>query len=91
MHHDFDKVAILGGSSIVSFGKGEITEPIKILLNGRASVNFANEFIPIEKILYKTAKKYLKKLFPLLPNEKIQILNYLNPSSSPGHINNIYF
>ena len=32
LHHNFDKVGLLGGASHVVFGEGYLTAPIKILL-----------------------------------------------------------
>ena len=37
LHHNFDKLGLLGGSSYVSFGKGYLVSPIKVLINGRVS------------------------------------------------------
>ena len=47
LHHNFDKVGLLGGASHVVFGKGFLTKPIRVLLNGRASTKFGNEGIPV--------------------------------------------
>ena len=47
LHHNFDKVGLLGGASFVRFGEGKITKPIRILLNGRASGRFADVIIPV--------------------------------------------
>lgn len=86
LHHDFDKLVLLGGSSYVSFGKGLITKPIKVLLNGRASTCFGYEKIPLKKILTKTVLDFFKQRLPLLNEENIEIIFNLNPSSSPGFV-----
>src|SRR6185312_80842 len=46
LHHNFDKTGILGGKSFVSFGKGRLTTPVKVLVNGRLSASFGGENIP---------------------------------------------
>lgn len=48
LHHNFDKVGLLGGASFVSFGRGYLIKPIKVLINGRASVHFGSINIPVE-------------------------------------------
>jgi S-adenosylmethionine synthetase len=49
LHHNFDKVGLLGGSSSVKFGDGKMVDPIRVLLNGRASLKFGVEEIPLRK------------------------------------------
>src|ERR1017187_5260076 len=53
LHHNFDKVGLLGGASDVGFGYGKLTKPIRVLLNGRASSKFGDEEIPVRKLLIK--------------------------------------
>ncbi len=85
LHHNFDKVGLLGGSSFVKFGEGHLTNPIRVLINGRASTRFGDSIIPVNDILIETAKKFLKKKFPLIDTEKdIDIIYALSNKSSPG-------
>ncbi len=84
LHHNFDKVGLLGGASSVKFGKGFITEPIRVLLNGRASTKFGNQAIPLEKLLTKWAKELLKIKLPINPNKDLIFQNNLSNKSSPG-------
>lgn len=85
LHHNFDKVALLGGSSHVSFGHGYLKDPIKVLINGRASIKFGREEIPINKLLIGWAKNFFKKRLPMI-NVSKDLKLYLNLSSqsSPG-------
>src|SRR6266478_8779481 len=66
LHHNFDKLGLLGGSSYVAFGRGYLTAPIRVLLNGRASVRFGDEVIPIKQLLMEWTKEYLGKQLPLI-------------------------
>lgn len=85
LHHNFDKVGLLGGSSYVNFGEGHLTNPIRVLVNGRLSTRFGNDYIPYEKIIKETVQDYLKEKFPLLDEDKdIRIQNNLSVNSSPG-------
>ena len=37
LHHNFDKLALLGGASEVRYGAGRMTAPVRVLVNGRAA------------------------------------------------------
>lgn len=85
LHHNFDKTGLLGGSSFVQFGKGYLTKPIRVLLNGRASDRFGQTIIPVEKILRETVKKTIIESLPNIdPNKNIDIHYNLSTASSPG-------
>src|SRR5690349_11539310 len=43
LHHNFDKLCLLGGRSEVSYGSSKIVEPIRILVNGRVSRSFGGK------------------------------------------------
>lgn len=85
LHHNFDKVGLLGGASFVKFGEGKITEPIRILLNGRASVKFDKTIIPLKNLLIGWATDFMLEHFPTL-NPKTDLEFHYNQSSksSPG-------
>jgi S-adenosylmethionine synthetase len=70
LHHNFDKVGLLGGSSFVEFGKGHLTSPIKVLINGRVSVSFGKEKIPFRQLIKKVVKDFFKKRLPLINPEE---------------------
>jgi len=85
LHHNFDKVGILGGSSFVKFGEGYLTSPLRVLINGRVSVSFGNKKIPFLELIEKTTKNYLKSKFPMIDVSKdIKIQDNLSTKSSPG-------
>lgn len=85
LHHNFDKLGLLGGQSFVSLGKGYMVKPIRVLLNGRASVCFDKEKIPVRKILEDVVYNFLIKQFPVLDKEKdIKIYYNIAAYSSPG-------
>jgi len=88
LHHNFDKIGILGGSSFVEFGKGYLIDPLRILINGRVSIKFSNKKIPYKKIIERTTKKFIKKIFPLINvNKNIFIIDNISTKSSPGKTN----
>lgn len=85
LHHNFDKVGLLGGASHVTFGTGYLTAPIRVLINGRASVSFAGELIPLHALLTEWIQEFFAANLPLVDTERdIDIHFNLSSASSPG-------
>ncbi len=85
LHHNFDKVGLLGGASSVTFGKGVLTKPIRVLLNGRASTRFGEKEIPLKALLIGWSEEFLHTRFPMLDLKKQLEFHYnLSNQSSPG-------
>ncbi len=61
MHHNTDQVEIVGGQANVEFGGGEVTQPIYILLSGRATTVVDDKVIPVHELAIDAAKEYLKR------------------------------
>ncbi len=86
LHHNFDKVGLLGGSSYVVFGKGYLINPIRVLINGRISTSFRNEKIPVRKLLTKWTKEFFLDNLPIDVEENLELHFNLSNQSSPGKI-----
>ncbi len=87
LHHQVDKLMIIGGKTKVYFGGGEFTEPIRIIVAGRATYNYKNLAIPVENIVLNTIKAYFLKHFPMVnPEEDLVIENRLTTYPGPGTI-----
>lgn len=87
LHHNFDKVGLLGGRARVAFGRGELTSPIRVLINGRASRSFAGHEIPVAELIRAEAKSVLVRRLPMLdPERDIAFLDNLSIGPSPGHV-----
>lgn len=85
LHHNFDKVGLLGGKSSVQFGSGKVISPIRVLINGRASFSFGEETFDVWKMLNDWTKEFLLSRFPTLNAENdILCINNLSTASSPG-------
>jgi len=85
LHHNFDKVGLLGGASDVGFGYGELTKPIRVLINGRASTKFGDQEIPVRELLIGWATKFLTKELPISETSRDLEFHYnLSNQSSPG-------
>lgn len=87
LHHNFDKVGMMGGKCSVEFGSGKMLEPIRVLLNGRASSKFGDTKIDVKKILLDETKRFFKEKFPMLDfDQDIRILYEVSEGSSPGGV-----
>ena len=60
LHHNVDKGLIIGGSSNATFGHGEITKKIEVIVTGRATEQFNGNKIDVNELAANTAYKYLK-------------------------------
>ncbi|MFD3590373.1 methionine adenosyltransferase [Streptomyces sp. NPDC058683] len=87
LHHNFDKVGLLGGRSEVNFGRGRMTSPIRVLVNGRTSNRFGDEDIPVEDIVVSTTREFLGARLPKIdPERDLTFLWNLSTGSSPGQV-----
>uniref|UniRef100_A0A7J2THN0 S-adenosylmethionine synthase n=1 Tax=Archaeoglobus fulgidus TaxID=2234 RepID=A0A7J2THN0_ARCFL len=69
LHHNTDETQIIAGKSSPRFGGGEVVEPIKIILVGRATKRVENEVIPTDKIALRAAKRYISTAMRYLDPE----------------------
>ncbi len=60
LHHNVDKGLIIGGASNASFGHGEITKKIEVIVTGRATDRYKGVTIDVNDIAKEVATKYLK-------------------------------
>lgn len=87
LHHQVDKLMIIGGASSVTWGAGEFTEPIKIIVAGRATRSYLGESIPVQEIVEQTIKSYFEENLPLVDTEEdIVIQQELTANAGPGTI-----
>jgi S-adenosylmethionine synthetase len=80
LHHNVDKVLLVGGQSSPKFGGGEVISPIYIVMSGRAinEVNMDHEKIeiPVGKLAIESAKGWLKKNIRYLDPESHVIVDH---------------
>ncbi|RLF24428.1 MAG: methionine adenosyltransferase [Thermoprotei archaeon] len=80
LHHNVDKVLVVGGQANPRFGGGEVLSPIYILISGRATTEVRTEKktipIPIGTLAMEAAKEWIKRNFRFLDPEKHVIIDY---------------
>lgn len=85
LHHQIDKLMVMGGKTKVYFRGGEFLKPIRIIVAGRITYSYKNRKIPVDDILRGTVRKYFKELFPLVDFTKnVVIKNLLTNYPGPG-------
>lgn len=87
LHHQIDKLMIIGGKTKVDFGSGVFVEPIRIIVAGRITYKYIKKVIPVNEILNTSIKDYFNELFPIVDfNHDILVENRLTDYAGPGTI-----
>ena len=70
LHHNVDKGLVVGGRARPRFGGGEVLEPIRIIIAGRATTEVARcgkvEKVDVESIAYDAVREWLRASFRYL-------------------------
>ena len=70
LHHNTDETQVVGGASEPKFGGGKVTQPIYMLLVGRATTEVNGEKLPIRSTAIEAARRYVKSVCAHLDAEK---------------------
>jgi len=82
LHHNVDKVLVLGGEAHAKFGGGEVTKPIEVFLAGRATLNFKGVQIPVETLAVESSREVFRRTFHTLdPERHVKIHCLVRPGS----------
>ena len=80
LHHNVDKVLVVGGQSNPRFGGGEVTQPIYILVSGRATTEVRTEGsvvnVPIGPIVLESTREWLRSSFRFLDVDRHVVIDY---------------
>lgn len=61
-HHWFDKVMLIGGESLITYGKGVLTSPYKVIFAGKCVKKFMGEDVPVIEIFTKASNEVLSSV-----------------------------
>ncbi|PZT75746.1 MULTISPECIES: methionine adenosyltransferase [unclassified Streptomyces] len=64
LHHNLDKVAILGGRARFGDADGTYDRPVRVVFGGRISTTFGGRVIPVREILEAAAAEQLRTALP---------------------------
>lgn len=59
LHHNVDKLEVIGGQTAPEFGGGETVTPISIMFSGRATSIAGNDQVPLEAIAIDSARDFI--------------------------------
>ncbi len=80
LHHNVDKVLVVGGQARPRFGGGEVIQPIYIIVAGRATAEIKTstgiDKVPIGPIVLSSIKEWLRNNFRFLDPEHHVIIDY---------------
>ena len=66
LHYNTDEAQLAAGSAVPAFGGGEVTEPIHLLIVGRATKKWEGERFPVDRVALDAAREYLDAHVPEL-------------------------
>lgn len=74
LHHNVDKVLLLGGAATPRFGGGRIDAPFKVMLGGRATHSYKGLEIPVGELAVETSKAWLRAhLHAVDPDRDVEV------------------
>ncbi|MGW2698541.1 methionine adenosyltransferase [Streptomyces sp. NPDC001340] len=85
LHHNFDKLALLGGASEVRYGSGKMTSPVRVLINGRAAAVCSGEAIAVEELAEATVREFFAERLPEVADH-LDLRFHITSNSSPGAV-----
>lgn len=85
LHHNFDKLALLGGASEVRYGSGRMIAAVRVLVNGRAARSCDGVQIPVDELITDQTAAFFRERLPELEDHVAVELN-VTANSSPGAV-----
>jgi S-adenosylmethionine synthetase len=85
LHHNFDKLALLGGACEVRYGAGRMLAPVRVLVNGRAARSCAGTAVPVDDLVMETVRAFFAERLPELDGHLSIELN-VTSNPSPGAV-----
>ncbi len=81
LHHNLDKVLLVGGQAAPRFGGGEVLQPIYIIVSGRATTEVRTsdgvESVPVGTLIIGAVKDWIRDNFRFLDPDKHVVVDYM--------------
>ncbi|MDY7229494.1 methionine adenosyltransferase [Hyalangium rubrum] len=85
LHHQIDKLMVLGGRTELSWGGGRFVEPVTVIVAGRVSRTWKGRALPVTELVTETVRDLFRELFPMLDLERdLVIEDRLTTHPGPG-------
>jgi S-adenosylmethionine synthetase len=85
LHHNLDKVAVLGGRARFGAKDGIYDRPLRVVFGGRISTTFAGRPIPVRDLLTAAAAEHLRAALPGFEHLTWEVRHESTDSSKFGH------
>jgi S-adenosylmethionine synthetase len=85
LHHNLDKVAVLGGRAAFTDTGGGYDRPLRVVFGGRASTGFAGRPLPVREILERAATDHLRIALPGFDRVRLEFRHETTDSSKFPH------
>ncbi|MET9418861.1 methionine adenosyltransferase [Streptomyces klenkii] len=85
LHHNLDKVAVLGGRAAFIDTDGTYDRPLRVVFGGRISTAFAGRALPVREILQRAAVDHLRTALPGFDRVTVQVQHETTDSSKFPH------
>ncbi len=90
-HHWFDKVLLIGGESLINFGKGKLSKPYEVIFAGKAALTILGQEIDLYSIQKQACIEVLTSLLHgFIPSEHLIIQSKITDYQGPGRKNSRY-
>jgi len=80
LHHNVDKVLVVGGQAKPEFRGGEVIRPIHVIVAGRVTTEVKlkerTKLVPVGSIILSSAKRWIRENFRFLDPEVHMIVDY---------------
>lgn len=83
LHHNTDKVLLVGGRAHATFGQGEVLDPSYLLLSGRATLSSDGRAIPVGGLAIRHTAEWIQHTLPHLSIPGDMTIDYRIKASSP--------
>jgi S-adenosylmethionine synthetase len=82
LHHNLDKVLLVGGEASPAFGGGQVIRPIEVLFAGRATTSYDGVDVPITELASEVTLEWLGAHFHALdPRRHVRVQVLIRPGS----------
>lgn len=85
LHHNLDKVAVLGGRAAFTEAGGAYDRPARVVFGGRISTSFAGAPLPVREILEQAAVDHLRASLPGFARVQVEFRHETTDSSKFPH------
>jgi S-adenosylmethionine synthetase len=75
LHHQFDKVMLIGGRTDVTWGGGRFINPIQVNVVGRITKSYLGKKLPTTKLVNNEIEEFFLQMFPQVDIKKDIIMN----------------